>query len=203
MTDLGVTIQTACSPSLVAVHTACRALRGGECDMALAGGISITLPQKAGYLYQEEMICSPDGHCRAFDAAAQGTVFGCGGGILVLKPLDRALAVGDEIHAVIKGSAVNNNGASKIGYTAPGIQGQVRVISAALTDARIDARTVSYLEAHGTGTALGDPVEVAALTQAYRRATPDTGFCALGSVASVNMWRPVWRGSSVRKRACD
>nr|VFJ47074.1 MAG: amino acid adenylation domain-containing protein [Candidatus Kentron sp. FM]VFJ50934.1 MAG: amino acid adenylation domain-containing protein [Candidatus Kentron sp. FM] len=182
LTGPGVTVQTACSTSLVAVHTACRALRGGECDMALAGGVSITVPQKTGYLYQEEMILSPDGHCRAFDADARGTVFGNGCGVVVLKSLDRALAAGDEIHAVIKGSAVNNDGSMKVGYTAPGVEGQIRVIEAALADAGVDPRTVSYLEAHGTGTVLGDPVEVTALTRAFRKHTPDKGFCALGSV---------------------
>ncbi|VFM95800.1 MAG: Methyltransferase domain-containing protein [Candidatus Kentron sp. G] len=182
LTGPGVTVQTACSTSLVAVHAACRALRGGECDMALAGGVGITVPQKTGYLYQEEMILSPDGHCRAFDADAQGTVFGNGCGVVVLKSLDRALAAGDEIHAVIKGSAVNNDGSMKVGYTAPGVEGQTRVIQAALADAGVDPRTVSYLEAHGTGTMLGDPVEVTALTRAFRHYTPDKGFCALGSV---------------------
>ena len=182
LTGPGVTVQTACSTSLVAIHTACRALRAGECDMALAGGVSITVPQRTGYPYREDMILSPDGHCRAFDADARGTVFGSGSGIVVLKPLDRAMETGDEILAVIEGSAVNNDGASKVGYTAPGVTGQAGVIEAALMDACIDPRTISYVEAHGTGTTLGDPVEITALTRAFRKHTSDRGFCAVGSV---------------------
>jgi len=182
LTGPSVNIQTACSTSLVAVHTACQSLRNGECNMALAGGISITVPQKVGYLYQEDMICSPDGHCRAFDAKAQGTVFGSGGGIVVLKLLSQALEDGDQIHAVIKGSAINNDGALKVGYTAPSVEGQTQVISEALANANIDAHTISYVEAHGTGTALGDPIEMAALTQAFRQHTAENGFCAIGSV---------------------
>jgi glutamate-1-semialdehyde-2,1-aminomutase len=177
-----VNIQTACSTSLVAVHQACQSLRHGECDMALAGGISITVPQKVGYLYQEDMIGSPDGHCRAFDAQAQGTVFGSGGGMVVLKRLKQALADGDNIYAIIKGSAINNDGALKVGYTAPSVTGQRQVITAALANAKIDASTITYVEAHGTGTTLGDPIEIAALTQAFRQDTPAKGCCALGSV---------------------
>nr|VFJ75469.1 MAG: amino acid adenylation domain-containing protein [Candidatus Kentron sp. FW] len=182
LTGPGMTIQTACSTSLVAIHTACQALRAGECHMALAGGVSITVPQRTGYRYQEDMILSPDGHCRAFDEKAQGTVFGSGCGIVVLKPLDRALADGDTIHTVIKGSNVNNDGTMKVGYTAPGVTGQAEVIRAALLDARIDPGTISYIEAHGTGTTLGDPVEITALTRAFREYTQDSGFCAIGSV---------------------
>ncbi len=179
-----INIQTACSTSLVAVHVACQSLLNGECDMALAGGGSITFPHKEGYLYQEEGILSPDGHCRAFDAEAQGTVGGEGAGLVVLKRLVEALADGDTIHAVIKGSAVNNDGALKIGYTAPSINGQAEVIADAVAMAGVDVESINYVEAHGTGTALGDPVEVAALTQAFHADTQKKGFCALGSVKS-------------------
>ncbi|MBH8554253.1 SDR family NAD(P)-dependent oxidoreductase [Nostocaceae cyanobacterium CENA357] len=178
----GITIQTACSTSLVAVHLACQSLLCGECDMALAGGVSVTLPQKAGYLYQEGGIASPDGHCRAFDAQAQGTVRGNGIGIVVLKRLADALRDGDRIHAIIKGSAVNNDGALKVGYTAPSIDGQAKVIAEAQAVAGIEPETISYVEAHGTGTALGDPIEIAALTQAFQSKTEKHRFCAIGSV---------------------
>lgn len=177
-----ITLQTACSTSLVAVHVACQSLLNGECDMALAGGVSILLPQKAGYLYQPGMILSPDGHCRAFDASAQGTVRGNGLGIVVLKRLHEALADGDHIHAVIKGSAVNNDGAMKIGFTAPNMESQRDVIIQAQTVARTPAETITYLEAHGTGTALGDPIEVEALEQAFQTLAHKQHFCALGSV---------------------
>jgi acyl transferase domain-containing protein/thioesterase domain-containing protein/acyl carrier protein len=177
-----VVVQTACSTSLVAVHLACQSLLGGECDVALAGGVSVIVPQKVGHVYQEGGIYSPDGHCRAFDARAQGTVFGNGVGIVVLKRLQDALAEGDCIHAVIKGSAINNDGSSKVGYTAPSVEGQARVIARALAMADIDPDTISYIEAHGTGTALGDPIEIAALTQAFRARTDRKGFCAIGSV---------------------
>ena len=178
----GVAIQTACSTSLVAVHTACQSLRDGECDMALAGGAMVKVPQQEGYLYHEGGIASPDGHCRAFDAAANGTVRGDGVGIVVLKRLADAQTDGDTIYAVIKGSAINNDGANKVGYTAPGVDGQAAVIRAALDMAAVDPTTISYIEAHGTGTSLGDPIEVAALTQAFRAHTTHTGFCAIGSV---------------------
>jgi acyl transferase domain-containing protein/acyl carrier protein len=179
-----INIQTACSTSLVAVHVACQSLLNGECDMALSGGGSITFPHKEGYIYQEEGILSPDGHCRAFDAEARGTVGGEGAILFVLKRLVEALADGDTIHAVIKGSAVNNDGALKIGYTAPSINGQAEVISDALAIAGVGAESITYVEAHGTGTALGDPVEVAALTQAFHADTQEKSFCALGSVKS-------------------
>ncbi len=179
-----ITIQTACSTSLVAVHMACKALRAGECAMALAGGVSIDIPEIAGYQYQEGMIVSADGHCRPFDAAADGTVFASGMAIVLLKPLAAAQADGDHIHAVIRGSAINNDGADKIGYTAPGVAGQTAVIRAAHADAGIDASTISYVEAHGTGTRLGDPIEVLALTEAFRASTRDTGFCGLGALKS-------------------
>ncbi len=177
-----VVIQTACSTSLVAVQNAYQALLNYQCDMALAGGVSIGFPQKAGYMYQEGMILSPDGHCRAFDAKAKGTVGGEGAGIVVLKRLEDALAAGDRILAIIKGAAINNDGSAKIGYTAPSVEGQAEVIAMAQSLADVKADTISYVEAHGTGTALGDPIEVAALTRAFRMGTNKNGFCALGSV---------------------
>jgi amino acid adenylation domain-containing protein/non-ribosomal peptide synthase protein (TIGR01720 family) len=177
-----ITVQTACSTSLVAVHLACQSLLNGECDMALAGGVSISLPQKTGYWYQEGMINSPDGHCRAFDANAKGTVGGNGVGVVVLKRLEQALADGDPVHAVIKGSAVNNDGFLKVGYTAPSVEGQTAVISEAQAMAGIDTETISYIEAHGTGTELGDPIEITALTKAFRASTEKKGFCAIGSL---------------------
>jgi len=177
-----LTVQTACSTSLVAVHLACQSLLNGECSMALAGGVTITVPQKVGYKYEAGGILSPDGHCRAFDAAAKGTVNGSGAGIVVLKRLEDALAGGDTIHAVIRGSAVNNDGSQKAGYTAPSIEGQAAVISEALHMAGVVASTVSYVEAHGTGTVIGDPIEVAALNEAFRAVTDEVQFCAIGSV---------------------
>ena len=160
-------VQTACSTSLVAVHQACRSLVDGECDMALAGGVSIPLTNRTGYLYLEEGIASPDGHCRAFDAQARGTVWGDGVGVVVLKRLSEALADGDTIHAVIRGTAINNDGAVKVGYTAPSVEGQAAVVMRAQAVAGVEPSTVSYIEAHGTGTTLGDPIEIAALTQAF------------------------------------
>lgn len=177
-----VTVQTACSTSLVAVHMACHSLLGQECDMALAGGVWLNLLQEGGYRYQAGAILSPDGHCRAFDAKAGGTVLGSGAGIVVLRRLDDALRDGDTIHAVIKGSAVNNDGAGKVGYTAPGIEGQAEVIRTAQAIAGVAADSIGYVEAHGTGTTLGDPIEMAALTQAFRAGTDRRGFCAIGSV---------------------
>jgi amino acid adenylation domain-containing protein len=182
LTGPSLDVQTACSTSLVTVHLACRSLLAGECEMALAGGASIAVPQKVGYLYQEGGIRSPDGHCRAFDAGAQGMVSGSGAGVVVLKRLADALADGDPIHAVILGSAINNDGSGKIGYTAPSIDGQAEVIEIALASGGVDPRTVAYVEAHGTGTPIGDPIEVAALTQAFRSGTDERSFCALGSV---------------------
>ncbi|MEW6735978.1 MAG: beta-ketoacyl synthase N-terminal-like domain-containing protein, partial [Acidobacteriota bacterium] len=177
-----VNIQTSCSTSLVTVHLACQSLLNGECDMALVGGVSIAANQKTGYLYQDGGIYSPDGHCRAFDAKAKGTVAGNGLGIVVLKRLVDAIDDKDHIYAVIKGSAVNNDGAVKVGYTAPSIDGQAEVISEAQAMARVDANTITYIETHGTGTPLGDPIEIAALTQAFRASTDACGFCALGAV---------------------
>ncbi|UVW28153.1 non-ribosomal peptide synthetase/type I polyketide synthase [Massilia sp. H6] len=175
-------VQTACSTSLVALHLACQQLLQDDCDLALAGGVSIEVPHGAGYLYQEGHILSPDGRCRAFDAGASGTVRGSGGALVALKRLADATADGDTIWAVIKGSAINNDGGAKVGYTAPAVEGQAAVIEQALQRAGVDPRTIGLVEAHGTATPLGDPIEVAALTQAYRRHTPDKGFCLLGSV---------------------
>ena len=177
-----VTVQTACSTSLVAVHMACHSLLGYECDMALAGGVWLNLLQEGGYRYQAGAILSPDGHCRAFDARAGGTVLGSGAGIVVLRRLEDALRDGDTIHAVIKGSAVNNDGAGKVGYTAPSIDGQAQVIRSAQAIAGVAAESIGYVEAHGTGTTLGDPIEMAALTQAFRADTERRGYCAIGSV---------------------
>ena len=177
-----ININTACSTSLVAVHLACRGLLNYECDVALAGGVSVFVPQKAGYLYQEEGITSPDGHCRAFDAKAQGTIMGNGVGIVVLKRLEDALAEGDCIHAVIKGSAINNDGSGKVGFTAPSVGGQAKVIAEAQAIAGVETETITYIETHGTGTTLGDPIEVAALSQAFSVGTQKKGFCAIGSV---------------------
>lgn len=177
-------VQTACSSSLVAVHLACQSLMSFECDMALVGGVALYLPQQAGYLYQEGSILSPDGHCRAFDADARGTVNGSGACVVVLRRLDDALAEGDRIRAVLRGSSVNNDGSLKMGFTAPSFEGQAEVVAAAQEFAEVDPETLGYVEAHGTGTALGDPVEVAALTQVFRERTARKGFCALGSVKS-------------------
>ena len=185
LTGPSVTVQTACSTSLVAVHMACRALLNDECDMAMAGGVTIQTPQNIGDIFQEGGIASPDGHCRAFDERAQGTVRGNGGGIVVIKRLEDALRDGDHIRAVIKGSAINNDGGDKVGYTAPSISGQCKVILEALKESGVSPETITYLEAHGTATSLGDPIEVSALTQAYRSAgTEKNGFCAIGSVKS-------------------
>ena len=180
----GVSIQTACSTSLVATHMACQSLINGECDIALAGGISARVPHKSGYFYHEAMMLSPDGHCRAFDADSHGTVPGNGAGIVALKRLADALADGDNIYAVIKGSAINNDGAGKVGFTAPSVEGQAAVISEAQAVADVDPDTISYVEAHGTGTNLGDPIEIAALTRAFRHGTDKKGFCPIGSVKS-------------------
>ncbi|MDM9379458.1 condensation domain-containing protein [Chlorogloeopsis sp. ULAP01] len=175
-------VQTACSTSLVAVHLACQSLLNGECDMALAGGVAINADRKAGYLYTEGGIMSPDGHCRAFDAHAQGSVGGEGVGIVVLKRLEDALRDHDTIYAIIKGSAINNDGAFKVSYTAPRIDTQAKVIRTAQIVAEVEPETITYIETHGTATALGDPIEIAALTQAFRASTQKTGFCAIGSV---------------------
>ena len=177
-----ITVQTACSTSLVAVILACRALIRGECDLALAGGVAIPFPQRAGYQFEPGMIMSPDGRCRPFDASATGTRPGSGCGIVVLKRLADAIADRDTIHAVIRGASINNDGSSKAGYTAPSVDGQVEVIATALALAGVDARDIGYVEAHGTATPLGDPIEIAALTQVFRASTEERGFCRLGSL---------------------
>ncbi len=177
-----VVVQTACSTSLVAVCQACQSLLSGECDMALAGASSISFPKKVGYLYQDGAIFSPDGHCKAFDASAQGTVFSNAVGIVVLKRLEEALADGDCIHAVIKGAALNNDGSFKVGFTAPSVEGQAKVIRTAQMMAEVKPESITYIETHGTATAMGDPIEIAALTQAFRAGTQKKGFCAIGSV---------------------
>jgi thioester reductase-like protein len=177
-----VNLQTACSTSLVAIHLAVQSLLAGECGMALAGGASIQVPQKRGYMWEEGGILSPDGHCRAFDAEAGGTVDGSGVGVVVLKRMEDALADGDVVHAVIRASAVNNDGSLKAGFTAPSVAGQAAVISEALALSRVEPDTIGYVECHGTATPLGDPIEATALAQAFRARTDRTGFCALGGV---------------------
>ncbi|HEY0016584.1 MAG TPA: beta-ketoacyl synthase N-terminal-like domain-containing protein [Longimicrobium sp.] len=181
-----VVVQTACSTSLVAVHLACQALLGGDCDMALVGGSSVTGHQQTGYLYQQGNILSPDGHCRAFDADARGTVGGSGVAVAALKRLEDALADGDTVHAVILASAINNDGSAKIGFTAPRVEGQAAAIRAAHAAADVAPATITYVEAHGTGTELGDPIEIEALTRAFRAGTDRAGFCAIGS-AKTNL----------------
>ena len=182
LTGPSMDVQTACSTSLVAIHLACQNLLNYNCDMALAGGVSITIPQRQGYYYQEGMILSKDGHCRAFDHKASGTINGSGVGMVVLKRLEDALEDGDHIYAVIKGSAFNNDGANRVGYTAPSVDGQTEVIANALAVSDVDAETIQYIEAHGTGTVLGDPIEISALTQVFREQTDKKQFCAIGSV---------------------
>ena len=177
-----LTIQTACSTSLVAVHVACQSVLNGECDMALAGGAALMLPRIGGYVYQPDGTLSPDGHCRAFDERASGMVPGDGVALVVVKRLNDALRDGDAIRAVIRGSAINNDGSRKVGYTAPSVEGQVDVLTEALAIAGVDPDTIGYVEAHGTGTSVGDPIEVRALTQVYRRYTDRVGYCWLGSV---------------------
>jgi acyl transferase domain-containing protein/acyl carrier protein len=177
-----ITVQTACSSSLVAVSLACQSLLNYQCDMALAGGVSIHTPQKTGYMAQEGGTLSPDGHCYAFDARAKGTVIGNGVGVVVLKRLQDAIADNDFIYATILGSAINNDGSSKVGYTAPSVDGQAEAIAEAMMLADVEPETISYIETHGTGTALGDPIEIAALSQVFRSTTDKTGFCAIGSV---------------------
>lgn len=177
-----LTVQTACSTSMVAVHLARQSLLSGESDMALAGAVSVRVPHRAGYFCDTGGVVSPDGHVRAFDAKANGTVFGSGGGILALKRLADAVADGDNIHAVIKGSAVNNDGSEKAGYTAPSVNGQADVVVEALANAGVEADSITYLEAHGSGTPVGDPVEIRALNKAFRTFTQRSGYCAIGSV---------------------
>ncbi|GHA47767.1 hypothetical protein GCM10008927_10880 [Amylibacter ulvae] len=175
------TVLCACSTSLVAVAQACESLRNGTADMALAGGVSITLPSKRPYQYLPDGMASADGHCRTFDADASGTVFGDGAGLVVVRRLQDAIDDGDDIVAVIRGFSINNDGSEKVGYAAPSIKAQAEVIKDAQAAAGIDARSIGYIEAHGTGTPLGDPIEFAALNQAFSASTSDKGFCAIGS----------------------
>jgi acyl transferase domain-containing protein/acyl carrier protein len=180
LTGPAIALNTTCSTSLVALHLACQGLLNGECDMALAGGISVTKPRKEGYMYQEGMIMSVDGHCRAFDAKTKGVVGGNGAAIVVLKRLEDAAADRDTIHAVIKSSAINNDGIRKVGFTAPSVEGQAEVIKTALHMAEVEPETITYIETHGTGTALGDPVEIEGLKLAFP--TDKKGICRIGSV---------------------
>lgn len=179
-----VSIHSACSTSLVAVHFAYQGLLGYQCDLALAGGVCVRVPQTAGYRFQEGSILSPDGHCRPYDERAQGTLGGSGVGVVALKRLADALGDGDHVYAVIRGMALNNDGASKLSFTAPSVDGQADVIALAHAIAGVTPESITYVEGHGTATPLGDPIEVAALTQAFRRGTDKTGYCALGSVKS-------------------
>jgi amino acid adenylation domain-containing protein len=174
-------VQTACSTSLVAICQAAQSLLNFQCDMALAGGASITFPQKRGALYQEGGMISPDGRCRAFDAKANGTVFGSGVGVVLLKRLEDAIRDGDYIHSVIRGYGINNDGSTKVGFTAPSVEGQSRVIAMALAMAGVPAESIGYLEAHGTGTPLGDPIEFAALDRTFRKTAKKSGFCVIGT----------------------
>jgi len=177
-----IAVQCACSTSLVAIVQACQNLHTFQCDLALAGGVSVTFPQKRGYVHEEGSLVSGDGRCRPFDVAAGGTVFGDGVGLVVLKRADEAMRDGDYIHAVIRGYAVNNDGSTKVSYMAPSVDGQAEAIATAQALAGIDVSTIRYVEAHGTGTALGDPIEVAALTKAFRAGTSERQFCALSAV---------------------
>lgn len=174
------TLLTACSTSLVAIHLACQGIMNGECDMALAGGVSLSLPQKRGYFFQEGFMVSSDGHCRTFDAQADGTVFGDGVGVVVLKPLKRAVQDRDHIYAVVKGSAINNDGNGKMGFTAPSAEGQALVIQSALKNSGVKPEYIGFVEAHGTGTRLGDPIEIQALQQAFQ--TKKKAYCWIGSI---------------------
>ncbi|MEV7003225.1 amino acid adenylation domain-containing protein [Streptomyces sp. NPDC093982] len=184
LTGPAVSVNTACSTSLVAVALAFDALRRGACRMALAGGVAITCPPRSGYLHAEGAMLSPDGHTRTFDAGAAGTVFSDGAAVVLLKRLSDALTDGDTVYAVITGAALNNDGGGKASFTAPSVDGQAAVIIDALTMAGVGARDISYVEAHGTATPLGDPIEIEGLTKAFAQHTADTGFCAVGSVKS-------------------
>ncbi|MCP5097304.1 MAG: polyketide synthase, partial [Chloroflexi bacterium] len=177
-----LSIQTACSTSMVAIHLACQSLLNEECDMALAGGVSVHVNHPRGYHFVDGSILSPDGQVRAFDAAANGTVFSGGTGVVVLKRLEDALAQGDSIHAIILGSAISNDGSEKVGYVAPSVNGQAEAIIEAMAMADVDADSIDYVETHGAGTRLGDPIEIRALTKAYRTSTDRIGFCAIGGV---------------------
>ena len=182
LTGPSINVQTACSSSLVAVHLACQAILGGECNMALAGAATVRVPQRVGYKSIKGGILSPDGHCRAFDADAQGTIFGSGVGLVLLKELAVAIADGDNIYAVIRGSAVNNDGACKVSYTASSVAAQAKAMVEGMVVAGVSPDQIGYVECHGTGTIVGDPLEIDALTKAFRSETNRRGFCAIGSV---------------------
>jgi acyl transferase domain-containing protein len=184
LTGPAISIHTACSTSLVAACQAFDSLRSHQCDIALAGGSAVTCPPRSGYLYQEGAMLSPDGSTRTFDAAANGTVFSDGVAVVVLRRLSDALREGHTIYGVILGAAVNNDGSHRASFTAPSVEGQASVIAAAQAVAGVDPRTITYVETHGTATPLGDPIEIEALTQAFRARTPDRGFCAVGSIKS-------------------
>jgi len=184
LTGPAISIHTACSTSLVAAAVAMDSLRSGGCDIALAGGVAITCPPSSGYFFQEGSMASPDGHTRTFDVQAGGTVFSDGVAVVVLRRLSDAIADGDPIYAVLLGAAVNNDGSERASFTAPSPEGQAQVIAAAHDAAGIDARTLSYVEAHGTATPLGDPIEIEGLTRAFSRHTQDRNFCAIGSLKS-------------------
>ena len=184
LTGPSVSVHTACSTSLVAICQALESLQRGNCDMALAGGVTLTCPPNSGYRYQEGAMLSPDGHTRTFDADAKGTVFSDGAAVVLLKRLSDAQADGDEIVAVIRGGAVNNDGSDKASFTAPSAAGQAAVVAMAHDNASVDARSIGYVETHGTATPLGDPIEIEGLTAAFRRSTDDVGFCRVGSVKS-------------------
>lgn len=182
LTGPSINVQTACSTSLIAAHLACQSILSGECDMALAGASAVRVPQKIGYHSVKGGILSHDGHCRAFDADATGTIFGSGVGVVLLKDANRAIDDGDRIYAVIRGSAINNDGADKVSYTASSVQGQASAMVEAMTIAQVDAGEIGYVECHGTGTAVGDPLELGALSRAFRVTTEKRRFCAIGSV---------------------
>jgi acyl transferase domain-containing protein len=182
LTGPSLTVQTACSTSLVAVHLACQSLMNGECDLALAGAATVRVPHVRGYIAEKGNVHSLDGHCRPFDAEAKGTIFGSGVGAVLLKKVDDAIAQGDRIYAVIRGTAVNNDGAAKVSYTASSVVGQARCMVEALTFANAAPDTIHYVECHATGTTAGDPLEIEALTRAFQTQTSRTQFCAVGSV---------------------
>lgn len=197
-----LTIQTGCSSSLVNIHYAVQSLLNGECDMAVAGGVSLTIPQQQGYFYFKDMIGSPDGHCRAFDTEACGTVKSNGLGVVVLKPLAQAVADNDYIYAVIRGSAVNNDGSAKVGFTAPNANQQAAVIREALQMAEVDPAEIGYIETHGTGTLLGDPIEISALKKAFQLAHIKGQSCALTSLKTNVGHLDVAAGVASFIRAC-
>ncbi|ENN84635.1 amino acid adenylation [Rhizobium freirei PRF 81] len=179
------TLQSACSSSLLAVSQACQNLLTYSCDMALAGGVSVTIPQKRGYIYQEGGMASPDGTCRPFDADAAGTVFASGAGVVLLKRHEDALRDGDHIYAVIRGYGINNDGSDKVGFTAPSVEGQAEAIATALANAGVAPSSIGYIECHGTATPLGDPIEFTGLTRVFADEAPGAASCALGSVKGI------------------